>query len=151
MATAHKERITLALKTALAAIATPTYPFTVAAVIRPRTSFYEDSTLGDRYITLEQQDMVSDADFGTRTDECVQQYWITGWLSISDTNSSPIDTLLNEFEACIKKAVKVSHKLGGLALDVQVTGSSPEPRAAFEGIRVEVSVTYSEDEPFTGA
>jgi hypothetical protein len=95
--------------------------------------------------------MVSTADIGDSTDECVQQYWITGWLSISDANTSPIDTLLNEFEACIKKAIKTDHTLGGLALDLQVTGSSPEPRSAFEGIRVEVSVTYSEDEPFTGA
>jgi hypothetical protein len=151
MPTAHKERIALALKTALEAIDTPAYPIEVAEVVRPLASFIPDDELGDRYITLEQQDMVASADFGDSTDECVQQYWITGWLSISDANTSPIDTLLNEFEACIKKAIKTDHTLGGLALDLQVTGSSPEPRSAFEGIRVEVSVTYSEDEPFTGA
>ena len=146
---AKKELITRALKTALELIdAGSSYPITADTVVRPLSSFPADDELGDRWITLEQQDMDSDADFGTSTDECVQQYWITGWILVSDSDTAPVDERLNEFEACIKKAVKASHTLGGLALNLQVTGSAPEPRAGFEGIRVEVSVLYSEDDPF---
>lgn len=149
-----KERLALGIVAALTGItAGADYPVTIANVIRPKRSFPTDDELGDRWVTVEQQEMASTpASYGNDNDR-VQSFWITGWLAVSDHTDTPVDSLLNDLEASIERALKTLPRvkgrvLDGLADDVRVVSTAPEPRAAFEGIRLEVEVSYNVDDPF---
>lgn len=138
--TAQKELITRALVAALQAIVTgATYPITVSKVVRPTRSL--DYQVDDYWITVEQVEAFYEKDDNPGP-ERTQNYWVTGWIALSDKDQLSIDERLNDFEASIETALGVDHTLGGLTLNVKVTGSEPEARAAFEGIRVEVEVLY---------
>lgn len=151
---AVKEQITLALVELLEDIEEGVeYPIDIEQVVRPKRSFPGDDEIGDRWVTVEQQEMdTEEPSYGTAEDR-TQSYWVTGWLAVSDRNTQPVDKRLNEFEATIEKAIRNATRtngkvLGGLADNIRVTGSEPEPRSAFEGIRLTVDVTYSSDDPF---
>ena len=143
---AQKELITRALVTALEGIVTgETYPITITKVMRPKRSL--DYDVQDRWVTVEQLEASYEGD-NNPGDERTQQYWVTGWLALPDSDAVSVDERLNEFEASIERALTADHTLGGLALRVRVTGSEPEARAAFEGIRLNVEVLYDTADVF---
>jgi len=155
MADSVKEQITAAVATALAAItAANGYQITVSEVVRPRRT-------GENYNPKGYGIAVIQGAATRAEDYCLASNPpIIGWqlavacdcvVRLSETSETAMDTVLNEFEACVQKCLMTEPTFGGLAISAEL---GPVEYASgsggVEGVTVWIYVTYrvSEDDPY---
>lgn len=142
------EQISQAIKAKLETITSTS----IVEVVRPtREGGY---TAQDSIVVLTQDDPTKDSESMNQVQiTWIQPYYVDYYAKPSDRSTTPIDTICNQARADIEKALMSDKTWGGLAMDTVI--ESPEgfvtPDGAFEGVRVNVSVTYRtlETDPYS--
>tara|TARA_Y100000310_G_C20698921_1_gene827862 strand:+ start:2151 stop:2627 length:477 start_codon:yes stop_codon:yes gene_type:complete len=156
MATSLLEQIAQVVVTQLETVTTANgYDNQVSSVIRPRRTG-ENYRPVDKMVVLMQQsaemDMENTAAGFPAGIGWKQLFAVDLILRQAETNTSPMDQLLNSFIADIQKAIMEDVQWGGLAIDTSlVSVDYPEPSGGFEGATVwfEISYRVKENDPYT--
>ncbi len=158
MAKSILEQIALAIVTQLETVTVANdYDNTVSSVFRPRRTG-EDYTPVDKMVVLMQQEDLDDPEnsaAGFPAGQAWKQiFGVDLIIRQAESNTTPMDQLLNSFKADIQKALMVDVQWGGLAIDTHLLNSEyPNPAGGFEGVTLFFEITYrvKENNPYTQA
>jgi hypothetical protein len=149
-----KERIVAAIATQLVTITKGAdYNYTPSEVLRPfRTGQnYTPQDLGIYVLQAGERRFTTD-DITGNPPGLAWRLVVTCDLviSVSEESTTPMDTMLNLFEADVRKALMADNQWGGLALRSELGACEyPEPTKGIEGVTVPIVIIYrvAENDP----
>jgi len=150
-----KEQITAAVAAALAEISvTNGYQVNVSSVVRPRRTGESFAPAGLGVAVLQDNEARE-----PEQDLCGNPPAIAWRLSIacdlvvrhSETETAPMDRVLNTFEADVRKCLMADPTWGNLAIDTELGATEyPDASAGVEGLTVWAEIIYrvAENDPY---